>query len=237
MSKKYNIKWRKKDRKKVTNTVRKFNAKITRTLKKHPEWENYLPERINVKDTISMIETRQDFNRILNSYERFMKKGAEMPFTSQTGIQTTTWEKREVGYKVAQINRARTLETKKADVSTYKGTMGSIESNNLKPKKYNIDKIKPREWEYYKRTVNKQVKARYKDAKVQKYKENYLRTIRENLGYGEKANELYDYVLKLDAKMMYDVYYDDPILEIQFISDPLPVDTIAEKALQHWKEL
>lgn len=237
MSKKYNIRWRKKDRKKISNTVRKFNAKITRTLKKNPDWEQYIPDRINVKDVTKMIETRQDFNRILNSYERFMKKGAEMPFTSQKGIQTTMWEKREVGIKVAQINRARTMETKKANVSTYKGTMGTIESNNLKPKTYDINKIKPREWGHYIKTVNKQVKSKYKDSKIEKYKQNYLRTIRENLGYGQKANELYDFVLGLDATLMYDVYYDDPILEIQFISDPLPADTIAEKALEHWKSL
>lgn len=45
MPKQYNIKWRKSDREKISKTVRKFNAKITRTLKKHPEFAPYLPEK------------------------------------------------------------------------------------------------------------------------------------------------------------------------------------------------
>lgn len=235
MSKGNSIKWRKQDTKKVATQVRVFNAKITRTLKAHPEWAEYLPSKITTDSLKEKIQTRQDFNRELNSLNRFMRKGAEMPILSQTGIKTTQWQKKEVGYKVAQINRNRTIEAKKADVSTYKGTMGTIESNNLKPKSYNIDKIKKTDWEKYLQTVDKQIKSNYKTDKMKKYKENYLRAILENLGDSEKAQELYEYVSKLDPEMMYYVYYDDPILQIQFTSDPLPSDTIASSALEHWR--
>lgn len=235
MSKGNSIRWRKKDTQKITNLVRTFNAKITRTLKAHPEWAEYLPERLTTTDLKNKIQTRQDFNRELKSFQRFMQRGAETPFMSQTGIKTTLWEKKEVGYKVAQINRSRTLEAKKANVSTYKGTMGTIESNNLKPKKYDIDNIKKNDWDKYLQTISKQIKSNYKMDKMLKYKENYLRAIIENLGTDGKAKELYDYVLTLDAEMMYDIYYDDPVLQIQFTSDPLPADMIAENALEHWK--
>lgn len=237
MPKRNSIKWRKQDIQKITNLVRTFNAKITRTLKAHPDWAEYLPERLTTTDVKNRIETRQDFNRELKSYQRFMKKGAEMPILSQTGIKTTKWQKKEVGYKVAQINRARTIEAKKANVSTYKGTMGTIESNNLKHKKYDINKIKKSDWEKYLQTVDKQIKANYKTDKMKKYKENYLRAILENLGDSEKAQELYNYVSNLDPEMMYYVYYDDPILQIQFTSDPLPSDTIASSALEHWRSV
>lgn len=235
MSKKPNIRWSKNDSKKITNDVRNFNAKITRTLKAHPEWADYMPSRKSTKEIKNNVTTRADLKRELHSLERFMKKGNESPLTSATGIKTTKWEKREVGLKVAQINRNRTNDRKKADVSTYKGTMGTIASNNLKPKKYDIDKIKVNEWGKFISTVDKQVMSNYKGDKIEKYKANYLRAIRENLGDGKDANKLYDYVSNLDAVFMYDKYYDDPILEIQFISNPLPIYMIIESTLEHWK--
>lgn len=237
MPKRNRIKWRKKDEQKVTNIARVFNSKITRTLKAHPEWAGFMPDRISTKELKEKIQTRADFNREMKSYERFMRKGAEMPILSETGIKTTTWQKKEIGLKVAQINRSRTREAKKANVSTYKGTMGSIESNNLKPKSYDINKIRKSDWEKYQQTVNHQIQANYKSDKVLKYKENYLRAIIENLGEGGVAKELYDYVSQLDPSMMYNVYYDDPVLQIQFTSDPLPSDMIAENALEHWKNV
>lgn len=237
MPRQNNIKWRKNDKQTISKTVRKFNAKITRTIKKHPEWADFMPERLTVQELTDKIQTRRDFNREVRSVERFLRKGAETPFQSQSGIKTTVWEKKEIGYKVAQVNRQRTIEAKKADVSTYKGTMGSIESNNLKPKKYNINKIKPNEWDKYVKTVEKQVMANYNYDKKVRYKENYLQAIIRNLGTEGKAKELYDFVSQLDPEYMYGAYYDDPVLQIQFTSDPLPADMIAESALEHWQSL
>ena len=232
-----NIKWRKKDKQTISKTVQQFNAKITRTLKKHPEWADFMPERLTVQGLTEKIQTRKDYNREVRSVQRFLRKGAEAPFQSKSGIKTTRWEKREVGYKVAQVNRQRTIEAKRANVSTEKGTMGSIEANNLKPKKYNIDKIKPSEWDKFVNTVEKQVMSNYNYDKMVRYKENYLQAVVRNLGTEGKAKELYEYVSQLDPEFMYNVYYDDPVLQIQFTSDPLPADMIAESALEHWQSI
>lgn len=237
MSRTSNIKWRKKDKQTISKTVQQFNAKITRTLKKHPEWADFMPERLTVQGLTEKIQTRKDYNREVRSVQRFLRKGAEAPFQSKSGIKTTRWEKREVGYKVAQVNRQRTIEAKRANVSTEKGTMGSIEANNLKPKKYNIDKIKPSEWDKFVNTVEKQVMSNYNYDKMVRYKENYLKAVVRNLGTEGKAKELYDYVSQLDPEFMYNVYYDDPVLQIQFTSDPLPADMIAESALEHWQSI
>lgn len=232
-----NIKWRKSDKQTISKTVQQFNAKITRTLKKHPEWADFMPERLTVKGLTEKIQTRKDYNREVRSVQRFLRKGAEAPYQSKSGIKTTHWEKKEIGYKVAQVNRQRTIEAKRANVSTEKGTMGSIEANNLKPKKYNIDKIKPSDWNKFVNTLEKQVMSNYNYDKMVRYKENYLKAIIRNLGTEGKAKELYAYVSQLDPEFMYNVYYDDPVLQIQFTSDPLPADMIAESALEHWQSI
>lgn len=232
-----NIMWRKSDKQTISKTVQQFNAKITRTLKKHPEWADFMPERLTVKGLTEKIQTRKDFNREVRSVQRFLRKGAEAPYQSKSGIKTTHWEKIEIGYKVAQVNRQRAIEAKRANVSTEKGTMGSIEANNLKPKKYNIDKIKPSDWNKFVNTLEKQVMSNYNYDKMVRYKENYLKAIIINLGTEGKAKELYAYVSQLDPEFMYNVYYDDPVLQIQFTSDPLPADMIAESALEHWQSI
>lgn len=233
MSKGNNIKWRKEDRKKISNLVRTFNSKITRTLKAHPELAEFLPEKINVQDLTSSIKTRQDFNRVVKSNQRFMKKGAEAPVMNSQGVKTTKWEKKEVALKVAQINRARTNERKKADVSTYKGTMGTIENNNLLPKTFNFNKMKPKEWEKYIQTVNNQIQSTYYDEKMEKYKLNYLKAI-ENI-FGDAGGEIIDIVTGIPAEKLMRMYYDDPVLQIDFVYDPLELQTIKENIIDHLK--
>ena len=233
MLKNPNIKWRDSDNKKLAEEVRKFNAKRTRLIKKLPEMVDFLPEKLSVKELREQITTRKDFNREIKSIERFMIKGSEKPIISQTGIKTTEWEKKEIALKVRRINLQRKRELEQAAPSTEKGTMGSVRANNLQPKKFDIDKIKKSDWEKFVESVEKQSRANYQGEKMQKYKENYLRAILDNLG--EAGKELFEYVSRLDAAFIYNNYYDDPILQIGFTSDPLPVETIAESALEHWQ--
>lgn len=233
MPKQYNIKWRKSDSEKISNTVRQFNAKITRTLKKHPEFAPYLPEKITVKELTANIRTRKDFNREVNSLSRFLKRGAEKPYTSKRGVKTTTWERKEIGYKVAQINRQRTIERKRANVSTYKGTMGSIQANNLNPKKYNIDKIRPQEWDKFIETVEKQTKSNYNYDKMKRYKENYIKGL-YNV-FGAKGNGIIGIVENIPPDEFTDLYYNDPVLQIDFIYDPIEVDLKIESIIEHFE--
>lgn len=247
MPKQYNINWRKVDKQKVSRTVGQFNAKITRTLKKMPELADYLPNKITTQEIKEKIKTRQDFNREINSLNRFLKKGAETPILSKSGIKTTKWEKTEIGYRVRTINARRKIERERAQPSTEKGTMGTIEANALKPKQYDIDKIKSEDWESYVESVEKQSMSTYQLEKIERYKQNYIEAIKRNLlseldiddpEYIETQRvvmELLEYVENISPEFIYYSYYDDPVLQINFTSDPLPVRMIAESALEGWK--
>lgn len=231
MPRRSRINWRKKDRQKVSNTVRQFNAKLTRTLKKHPELAPYLPDRLTVKGVTENIATRSDFNREINSLQRFLQSGAELPVNTQSGMQITRWEKREVGYKIGVINRRRTAERKKANVSTYKGTMGAIQEQNLNPKKYNVDKIKPSDWESFVKNVEKQVRSTYNDEKRERYKKNYIKGL-ENVFEGE-ADEIIEIVSNIDTDDFMQLFYDDPVLQIDFIYDPIELELRRDSIIEH----
>lgn len=232
MPRQSNIKWRTKDRQQLSKVVRQFNAKLTRTLRKHPELKPYLPERLTVQRLKEQIKTRNDFNREVNSAKRFLKKGAEMPYTSESGIKTTEWERREIGIKVGVINRRKARERKAADVSTYKGTMGSIRENNLLPKKYNIDKIRPSDWDKFVESVEKQVASTYSTEKQSRYKANYIKGV-QNIFSPADAQAIISIVSRIPDEEFTQLFYDDPVLQLDFVYDPLEAHFKAEQVMEH----
>lgn len=231
MQKRYNIKWRDTDQKELAKAVRKFNAKRTRLIKQVPELEEFLPPKQSTKDIKNAVKTRRDFINALNSLERFMRKGAEKPIVTKEGVKTTAYEKREIGIKVRAINQRRAAELKKAAPSTEKGTMGTVRNNNLRPKKYDIDKIKKSDWKKFVESVEKQSKDSYNADKYERYKNNFIKGL-EN-AFGEKGRELIDIVEQMNAETLVQMYYDDPILQIDFIYDPLEMEVKIDAMLEH----
>lgn len=231
MQKRYNIKWRESDEKELAKAVRKFNAKRTRLLKQVPELEDFLPAKISTKEIREQVKTRRDLKNELNSIERFMRKGAEKPIVTKEGIKTTAYEKKEIEIKVRAINARRTAERKRANVSTEKGTMGTIRENNLRPKQVDINKVKKSDWEKFKESVEKQARDSYFQGKYERYKENFMKGL-EN-AFGEKGKELQEIAEQIPAEQLTQMYYDDPILQIDFIYDPLEMDVKIEAMTEH----
>lgn len=231
MQKRYNIKWRESDEKALAKAVRKFNAKRTRLIKQVPELEEFLPSKISTKEIRERVKTRRDLKNELNSIERFMRKGAEKPIITKEGIKTTVYEKKEISLKVRAINQRRAAELKKAAPSTEKGTMGTIRENNLKPKQYDIDKIKKSDWKKFVESVEKQSKDSYASDRYDRYKENFIKGL-EN-AFGEKGSELIEIAKQIDSETLTQMYYDDPILQIDFIYDPLEMQVKIDAMEEH----
>lgn len=231
MQKRYNIKWRNTDEKELAKAVRKFNAKRTRLLKQVPELEEFLPPKASTKEIRKSVQSRRDLKNELNSLERFMRKGAEKPIVTKEGIKTTVYEKKEISIKVRAINQRRAAELKKAAPSTEKGTMGTVRENNLKPKQYDIDKIKKSDWKKFVESVEKQSKDSYASDRYDRYKENFIKGL-EN-AFGEKGSELIEIAKQIDAETLTQMYYDDPILQIDFIYDPLEMQVKIDAMEEH----
>lgn len=233
MQKRYNIKWRDSDQKELSKAVRKFNAKRTRLINKVPELEEFLPAKLSVKAIKEGIKTRKDFKNTINSIERFMRKGSEKPIITKEGVKTTVYEKKELQIKIRRINQKRAFERKKANVSTEKGTMGTIRANNLKPKEVNIDKIKKSDWGKFVESIEKQSKDTYFSDKYETYKQNFIKGL-EN-AFGMAADELIEIVKLIPGEVLTQMYYDDPILQIDFIYDPIELETKVEAMMEHFQ--
>jgi len=234
MSKGNNIKWRDKDIAELQRVARNFNAKIARIAKTNPSKAPFLPEKISVKDLKSKIGTRQDFKRELNSAKRFSRKGAEKVQTTPTGLTLTNYEINEAKIKTRIVNTKRTNELKKLDIDIKAGNMGQISSQNLKPKKFSLNKT-AKEWDKFVESLEREIATNFKKDMVELYKTNYLEAIKNFLG--EDGYDLHQYIQSMDAEHVYRNSINNPILSIGFTSDPLPTDMIVDHALNEWMEI
>lgn len=234
MYKSSGIRWTNKQKAELTRQVKRFNAKIEREAKKNANLTPFLPQKLSVKELKATIKSVQDLKLISARVDRAFKPKALEPIITKQGVMTTAFQIKELELGVKRINKARQKELEKADPSTYKGTMGSVKDNNLKPKKFEPDKITKHDWEKFVESVEKQSRASYTAEKKKAYKENYLKAILDNLG--EAGYELYNYIKKIGYETLYDAYYDDPVLQINFIYDPQQSAFIAQEALYRWRD-
>lgn len=234
------IKWRNQDRVLLSRTVQQFNAKLTRESKKNPTIIEFLPERLKVANIRQQIQTRKDYNRLIKSYQRFLKKDSTKLVTNTQGYTTTLWNKREIQYKVNEINRQRAAERKRANVSTYTGTMGSIIANNLKDKKYEFNQINPKNALKQLASIDNMVRSTYIPEKIKLYKENYKQALLNNFQEDDAYN-IIRLVDKFSDRQFMDLYYKNPLLGIDYTyskeSYEILVETISSQFLSEAQEL
>lgn len=222
MSKRYNIKWTDADQKALSNAVRVFNSKITRTEKKlSPNEKNALPERVSVKAIKELISTRQDLNRELNSLRRFMEKGAEELITisdsslddSNYNLKTTKWQKQDMSIRLGVINRRRNSRLKemqniyvedprtKESLGYTRGEfgMGKAELNSLKPLKLFTEKMSQTDLKKRFKHIRKESANNWYDKKDETLTSNYLNELRKNFNEDDISDVL-DSIEKMDFK-------------------------------------
>lgn len=219
MPKRYNIKWSKSDQTRLSRAVQKFNAKLTRLGKQNPSLKPYLPERINVKEAKNKISTRNDYNNLLKSIDRFFRKGAAEAVETKGGVKTTKYELNELRIRTRAINTKRRNELRRAEISKYKGNQSVVDANNLRPKVFRPDNMDKRSWDKFVKSTEKQFRDNYYDEKYELYKQNYIKGLMNE--FGEKGKSLINLVEQIPPDEFIDLYYNDPVLDITFIYDPI----------------
>jgi hypothetical protein len=232
MSKSTTISWRNSQKSKLSVAVRTYNAQLTRAIKRNPEFKSYLPNKVTVQEIKDSIATRQDLSRVVRSLSRANKQSL-IPVTSETGIKSSQYEIKEIKLKIKRINRIRQKELNEMNASPERGNTSLVAKNNLKPKKFEFDKIKNKDWDKFVKSVEKQASGAYQAVRADNYKQNYLEAIRNFLG--ADGNELYALIESMPADHVFkNGLGEDPIMHISFTSDPLPTEEIATIAYDHW---
>lgn len=224
------IKWRKADERLLRDTINKFNRKVRRVRATKPEIASIQPETIRSKDIIPELKNlpRSEFNRIINKYKRYLRRGAEGIYTTKQGVNTTLWQKNEIDIAFRTINRRRNIERKKHEPSTYKGTMGSEKELNLRPRKNTVQSILPKNWNEFVSGIERQVVRENREVRYSQYKANYLKAVENILGVN---SPVYKRIESMSAEMVVKAYYTNPILQLSFIYDPIEQSEIEGEIL------
>lgn len=228
-------KWRKVDEVRLKNLVKRFNAKIRRVEKNRPELSALQPPKENLKALRETLKgmSRVDINYQFKKMENYLKKGAELPYTTKQGVNTTVWEKKEIDRAVRTLNARNKALIQKYEPSTTKGTMGTIERNNLQPRKNRVNTIQPKDYNRYVSNLFKQVMQNDVE-RNERYKENFLKAVENIMGENSK---LYQVVKNMDSDLLTKYYYTEPLLQLTFVYDPKDAEEIENLMLERLEQL
>lgn len=239
MPKYHKIRWRNKDQRDLARVVKNFNAKIDYQIKRNPYISDLLPEKVRMRDIKKNILTRKDLEFELSRLRAFSKRNALDIVDVKGGARITKWEYQQAKRMLRRINNRKEKARKEANVSTEKGTMGSIAKNNLNDKQFLGNKGQ-KSWNKFYESLVKQYPDSYWFASDEAYKENYIKALKEILGAGnsEYYDKIKQIVSKLPASELVQAQYDIPLLTINFMypdSDEIDLDEeIAEPMYNAW---
>lgn len=226
MSKQYKIRWTKSDNQELARVVRNYNAKVKR-LAENPNRlrnetinelnitnetiKNALPELTSVKQLKSLINTRQDLKRELNTLKRFSEKGAEeltLVPDSKYNVIVTKWQRKEMGIRTSVINRRRKSRLEKLQATKMKSRgqdlgytldqigMGRIEEVSLKPFNAFTPSMRQMDVRYKWKHIMHESQSDYFDKQDYQVKENFLKGLRWNFDYND-TKDLIEHIEKM----------------------------------------
>lgn len=209
------IKWSKSQSESLSKAVKRYNDKIRRELKKNPSLQYFLPPKVKVKEIKSQISTPNELRLKVNSLNRIYKEPIK-PVITKGGVLTTNYELNELKIKNRYINKKRKEQLKRIPEQPEKyGTMGSIEQNTLKPRKFNADKINQKAFEKFKELVEKQLRDDYFPERTKRYARNYKKALYATMG--DESLPLMKMLKLFTAEEIEDAFYTNPFLGLTYI--------------------
>lgn len=212
------IKWRKQDIENVRNVVRQFNRKLTMTERKHPETKGKLPDRLTVADVMKQIQTRKDYNKLVNSYKRFyQRKDSTNLISNKNGLEITKWEKREAEINLRAVNRKRAARRKATGATTFTGTMGKLDDMHLNKRHYDFDSFSSKSlWDSFKKSVERETLSQWDFDKMSVWYGNLRKAINNQFGNDTELNDTLD---RINPETLLEAFFINPFIDFDYVYD------------------
>lgn len=224
----YKMRWSDSDKTELNRVLKNFNAKIARVEKSHPEWAEYLPERARKADVMARIETRADFNRVMNMYKRFSRRGAEAPFKSSRSAKITEWAKNEIKI-MDRLDKARRARERKAVYDTPRtfggevigaGRHGDPKDADIADLTFNPDNMSQKEFEKAFSYLDSMLGDKSRKKRLEDMRENYIKGL-QNSDMLIALPDLEKWVRGLDLEEFYKITQTDEAATFDFYNDPI----------------
>lgn len=208
---------------KIIDVAKKFNRKVNRWLK--TDIAIFQPEKINIRELRKDIKTwsKSQYRRELNKLKRYLERGSQNPYTTKEGVNITVWEKKEIDRQYKRLNQVRKKEMQKFQPSEYTGTLSNLKRNQFAPRKNQIQSILPKDWEKFKKNLEREYNRSYGRERI--YKDNFLKAISHTIG---EQSELYRKIKSISSNKLWRYFFTSPILSISFLSDPREAQEIED---------
>lgn len=214
------INYRDIDKTNLRKAVSNFNRKLSRLSNKlSSDAFIYMPRKINAADLREMENKiigadRKYYNQVVASLKRFTRPGAEKLITTKGGAVTTVWRRNEINYQLQSINQQRAARKRKSDANA-KDRMGTIRDAENRPIRNKTNIIKPENFNEYARAIEQSLYSQNDYVSLERFKENYLKSIENNFGIGE----FYRDIQRVNSLQLFNAAAGNQDAEIEFIYD------------------
>lgn len=229
------IRWTKAQQKLLRKTVKRYNDKLRREVKKKPElFEVEGLERKYVKELKNSITSAKELERLVKEVDRAFKPGAWEIRTNSYGVKITKHQLQTYKNLERIVNRKRAEERAKfPEHPEWYGTQEAIADEKIPNYSLSFDTAKPKFWERKLKTLKTISRDDYFDKKAEDFKRRYLKGLKTAMG--GYAPELIELLRNVDANFMYNKMFDDYSLGIKLLyQDEVPQDLRAEILLDGW---
>ena len=211
--------------------IKNINAFIRRHNAKLPD--DVLPVKTySFKELRNNITTRKEFNQYVSEFKALRNKDA-FDIVKTDNFTTVKFNERLYKTLLNRMNVKVAEESKNIDISPESGIVKSDIEIMYRKRKDRFNQFRKADLEKSIDFYRKYTREKNREEAANNYKKIYLEQIKGLLGEDGKA--LYDFINQLDPMVIYNKWTEDAELMIQFISDPLPTDLIANNALASWK--
>lgn len=223
--------------------IKNYNQRVSRAKLKHNNKDFYIPEKVKISDFIKEGKPVDDFDYKLKKIQSFYQKTldkqisySDLSYDDLTELQKAKIKPlyKESIEKINQRARERKDRAGMVDEQPVYG-MGNIRDSRYRERKDLSESLSQREmWRSIQAIENE-----LKEGRENIYKENYLYGLSHTHGLGE-GDELYDFVNMLDANDLYDMWVNNPELQLDFIYEvkegiaPLIVQDRIYKRMKEW---
>ncbi len=221
-------------RKKVTNLVRQFNAKLTRVAKKNPEMAPFLPERISVSKFMNETDAKR-FNQLVRTYSRFLKPGQEQLKRLSKDVIKTKWEIGTYRVDLRRVNKKKKERQNK--VSYEKGNTRTIQTENLNTYNRKERDLTNRMFDMFRKAFENQLRSTYAHEVNAIYKQNYLMALDRNWKKTDQYSEIKRIVSSLPEDLVGEAVYFDAVFEMNYYYQVFEQDENAKRVLKYWTEV